>query len=168
MAVETASPSLTDCLAEYVGTFLTGRNLAPRTRAEYANDLRDVLAFLAEKCFVFLPHRVERSHLESYLAELDRRGFTGNTRRRKVASIRSFFTYLTERGHTPNNPSYKLVPPERERRKPRVLTEQEYKRLQLACAHQTRDAAITELFLQTGMPLSELARLAVAQVELPA
>src|SRR4051812_47724071 len=108
MTAAIPTPSLTDCLAEYVGTFLTGRNLAARTRAEYANDLKDVLAFLAEKCFVFLPHRVERQHLEAYLAELDRRGFAGNTRRRKVASIRSFFTYLTERGLTPNNPSYKL------------------------------------------------------------
>jgi site-specific recombinase XerD len=38
----------------------------------------------------------------------------------------------------------------------------------LACAHEPRDAALIEVLLQTGMCLSELARLRVIDVELPA
>lgn len=48
-----------------------------------------------------------------------------------------------------------------------MLSEAEYKRLQLACAHETRDPAIIELLLQTGMRLSELARLSIGSFELP-
>jgi len=48
-----------------------------------------------------------------------------------------------------------------------VLTEGEYKRLQLPCTHETRDAAIIEILLQTGMHLSELTRLSLSDVQLP-
>src|SRR5207237_1004644 len=91
-----------------------------------------------------------------------------NTRRRKVASIRSFFGFQHDAGVIPDDPARKLIPPARERLQPRVLTETEYKHLQLACAHETRDAAIIELLLQTGIRLSELARLTLQNVELPA
>src|SRR6266700_3708935 len=88
--------SLREALKQYQEILLASRNLAPRTRTEYSNDLADLIEFLETRCFIFLAHRVERSHLESYFAELDRRGFTGNTRRRKYASLRSFFGYLHE------------------------------------------------------------------------
>src|SRR3990172_10941221 len=168
MALETEIHTFVGALAQYQVLFLASRNLATRTRREYTNDLTDLIAFLEGKCFVRDPGKVERKHLEAYLAELDRRGFTGNTRRRKVASIRSFFTFLEDFGIAPLNPARRLIPPEREHRQPRVLSESEYQRLQLACAHETRDAAIIELLLQTGMRLAELSRLSVQDIELPA
>src|SRR5438067_2436000 len=131
--------SLQEALKQYREILLASRNLAPRTRAEYTNDLDDLLDFLERRCFLFLAHRVERGHLESYFAELDRRGFTGNTRRRKYASLRSFFGYLHEAELMDEDPTKKLIPPAREHHQPRVLTEGEYKRLQLAVAHETRD-----------------------------
>jgi site-specific recombinase XerD len=159
--------SLQEALKQYQEILLASRNLAPRTRTEYVNDLEDLIDFLETRCFLFLAHRVERSYLESYFAELDRRGFTGNTRRRKYASLRSFFGYLHESELTDHDPTQKLIPPAREHHQPRVLTESEYKRLQLAVAHETRNAAIIELLLQTGMRLSELSRLTVNDIDLP-
>ncbi len=66
------------------------------------------------------------------------------------------------------SPAGKLTPPEREHRQPRFLTEREYKALLDACRHETRDAAIIELLLQTGMRLCELAGLKTSDVQLPA
>lgn len=163
----TITTTLIDALDLYRARFLAARNLAERTRREYTRDLEDLIAYLGERCAIAAPERVERKHLEAYLAELDRRAYTGNTRRRKVASIRSFFAFLQDAGVTPLNAARKLVPPEREHRQPRVLSEMEYQRLQLACAHETRDAAIIELLLQTGLRLSELARLTLDQIQLP-
>ena len=168
MALETEIHTFAGALAQYQVLFLASRNLATRTRREYTNDLADLIAFLEGKCFVRDPGKVEKRHLEAYLADLDRLGFTGSTRRRKVASIRSFFTLLEEDGFIPQNPARKLIPPEREHLQPRVLTQGEYKRLQSACVHETRDAAIIEVLLQTGVRLSELARLTLQAVELPA
>jgi len=42
-----------------------------------------------------------------------------------------------------------------------------HRRLLRECSHKPRDAAIIELFLQTGMRLSELARLQLFDVEIP-
>lgn len=165
---QTRTPTLQAALQQYQELYLASRNLAPRTRREYVNDLKDLIAFLGAKCGVAEAQQVEKRHLEEYLAELDRRGFTGATRRRKVASIRSLFGFLEDQGLVSQSPARKLAPPAREQRQPRVLTEAEYKRLQLAVAHSTRDAAIVELLLQTGLRLSELARLTVPDVELPA
>lgn len=159
--------SLVDALDTYQSVFLAARNLAARTRREYLNDLSDLLRFLHGKCFVDDPHQVTRSLLETYLAELDHRGFRGSTRRRKVASIRSFFGYLFDHGVIRGNPAYRLIPPERQYAQPRVLTEGEYQRLLKAVEGDIRDGTLIELFLQTGMRLSEVANLDLSDIELP-
>jgi integrase/recombinase XerC len=160
--------TLADALALYEASFLAARNFAHATRVKYTSDLTDLIRFLTEELGLTRPEHVERRHLERYLAELDRRHLKGSSRRRKVSSIRSFFTFLEQDGLIPLSPAAKLIPPERERYQPRVLTEVEYKRLMAAVHGEIRDEAIIELLLQTGMRLSELSRLTIADVELPA
>jgi len=110
-AATTTITTLNAALEQYGAVYLTSRNLAPRTRREYTNDLKDLVAFLRERCALDQPQPVERRHLEEYLAELDSRGFAGSTRRRKVASIRSFFGYLEDQGLISQSPARKLIPP---------------------------------------------------------
>jgi site-specific recombinase XerD len=147
--------------------YMASRNLTDRTRAEYKRDVQQLVTFL-EKRGVHRPQDVSLTHLQAFLAELDTQGLAGVTRRRKVSSIKAFFGFLTTSDLVPHNPTLQLVPPEREHKEPRFLTTQEYRALLRACAHETRDAAIIELVLQTGMRLSEVARLTVDDVELPA
>lgn len=64
------------------------------------------------------------------------------------------------------SPAADLLPPEREERPPRVLTEDEYTRLRDAASDHPRDLAIIELALQTGLRLSEIARLKMTDVVL--
>src|SRR5512144_115907 len=158
--------TLEQALTAYQETYLASRNLAPRTRIEYRTDLRQVCEFLSS-CGVSTAQAVERTHLERFLARLDQLGLGGAIRRRKVASIRSFFLFLENAGHRRGNPASKLVPPERERNQPRFLTEREYKQLLDAVRYDARDAAIIELLLQTGLRLSEIARLRLSDIELP-
>src|SRR3954454_23017856 len=123
--MDTTANAFLETLVLYQSDFLASRNLAFRTRQEYTNDLTDLFRFLVEQCSLEQPQQVQRKHLESYLAELDRRGFKGSTRRRKVASIRSFFGFLADpdRALIPHSPAAKLIPPEREQNEPRVLSE---------------------------------------------
>jgi site-specific recombinase XerD len=162
-----AATSLSEALTLYETEYLAARNLAVRSRREYLHDLKDLLVFLTGVQNVSDPSLVSKQHLERYLAELDRRGFSGATRRRKVASIRSFFGFLQDAGIIQLSPALKLIPPERERNEPRVLTEGEYKRLLEVVRGDIRDQAIIELLLQTGLRLSEVARLHVNHVSLP-
>ena len=146
--------------------YMASRNLAARTRDEYTTDISQLADFL-EAHHIGWVGETGLSHLQAFLADLDARQLTGVTRRRKTASIKAFFGFLTARGLLTHNPARELIPPEREQKEPRFLSTQEYRALLRACAHETRDSAIIELILQTGIRLSEVARLTVDDVELP-
>src|SRR3712207_3703065 len=106
--------SLPDALTAYQAGYLAARNLAPRTRISYTGDLTDLLRFLTEKRQLTTVADVKREHLEAYLSDLDRRGLLGTSRARKVASIKSFFSFLEQQGSVRFSPAQKLAPPERE------------------------------------------------------
>ncbi len=110
---------------------------------------------------------VQRRHLTGFLAHCAASGHAVSTWRRSVAAICSFFAFLVQEGVIRRSPADNLLPPEREERPPRVLTENEYTRLRDAASDHPRDAAIIELALQTGLRLSEIARLKTSDIVLP-
>ena len=158
--------TLTQALALFETVGMPARNLALRTRREYTRDLRDLLNYLERRGISRLDE-VRPQELEGYLAELDRRGLQGSTRNRKVHTLKTFFTWLVVHEHLTTSPAARLVAPKAIKKEPRYLSEDEYRRLLRACSHHARDAAIIEVFLQTGMRLSELAQLTRTDVELP-
>lgn len=167
MTKENKTIALKDSLREYEEIFLASGNYAPRTRREYINDISDLIIYIKDNYKVKDVDRIEKDHLQNYFVFLDKKGLKGVTRRRKVYSIKSFFRYLKSRNYILIDISSSLIPPKRSEKKPRVLTEMEYKRLQLAYSHEIRDAAIIELLLQTGIRLSELSSLTIDDIELP-
>lgn len=160
--VETLEQGLV--LFETVGVHV--RDLSARSREEYCNDVADLINFLQSQGTSRLV-QVGLQDLENYQAEMVRRDYAASTRRRKTYAIKSFFTFLYERGMIGTDVTAQLTPPKREKKEPRYLSEREYERLLRACSHKPRDAAIIEVFLQTGMRLSELAGLTLADIELP-
>jgi integrase/recombinase XerC len=143
------------------------RNFAEATRRGYGSDLRLFIGYLDEVVGIETVKAVERTGLRAYFAELDRRGLAGATRARKLAAIRSFFSYLESAGLAPASPVAGIPRPKQEVRQPRVLTELDYASLRAACQNHRRDRAIIELFLQTGLRLSEVAALRLCDLELP-
>ncbi len=161
-----SAETLTQALALFETVGMPARNLALRTRREYTRDLRDLLSYLEHQGTTRIDE-VRPRDLEGYVAELDRRGLLGSTRNRKVHTLKTFFKWLVTQEHLASSPAAHLVAPKAIKKEPRYLSEDEYRRLLRACSHQARDAAIIEVFLQTGMRLSELARLTLADIELP-
>ena len=166
--METATSPLTldQAFTEYRQVYLSARNLAHKTRVDYTIDVTELLTFLQDHG-ITLVSQLDLSHLNAFLADMDTRELSGYTRRRKVSSIKSFCSFLESLGYVQKNPALRLIPPKRESTTPHVLTEEEYKRLQLAVANQPRDAAIIEALLQTGITLSEIAGLTLTDTELP-
>lgn len=158
--------TLKQALSFYETVGMPARNLAARTRVSYHNDLLDLLRFL-EKGGVIEVGKVQLAHLEAYQAEMDCREYTPASRQRKTYAIKTFFQFLFKHGVVEQDITEQLIPPEVARSEPRVLMEEEYKALQRACRGNVRDAAIIELYLQTGMTLSELVRLTLSDIELP-
>jgi len=163
----TTSPlTLDQAFTEYRQVYLSARNLAHKTRVDYTIDVTQLLTFLQDRG-ITLVSQLDLSQLNAFLADMDTRELSGYTRRRKVSSIKSFCSFLESLGYVQKNPALRLIPPKRESTTPRVLTEGEYKRLQLAVANQPRDAAMIEVLLQTGIRLSEIAGLTLTDIEIP-
>ena len=161
-----AKITLREALNQYDQVFMPSRNFALRTRIEYVRDLEDLLCFFYNQDLKTVD-QVRAAHLERYLAELDRRGYAGSSRKRKFASLTSFFRFLSRNRLIEVDPTLHLTPPKAEIHDPRVLSEIEYKQLLRVCAYEPRDASILELFLQTGIRLAELTRLTLDDIELP-
>jgi len=93
------------------------------------------------------------------------------TRARKISSIRIFFKYLTAKAHIlTENPAQDLETPKQGKRMPKYLTLEESHKLLDSASNEDnrnheRDYAITTLFLNCGMRLSELIGINTTDIE---
>lgn len=154
-------------LGQYRAWLETTRRYRERSKREYSDDISNLVQHLESTCRIRSVTAVRREHLMGFLTHCAAVGHAASTRRRSVAAIRSFFAFLVEERILGDSPARFLLPPERETRPPRVLTEAEYARLRAAATGNVRDSAIIELALQTGLRLSEISRLTIADVVLP-
>jgi integrase/recombinase XerD len=153
-------------LDQFSQVHLAARNYGARTRVEYTHDLEELAGFLGS-AGVIRVGEISLLLLERHLANLDERGLSGTTRKRKTVVIRAFLHYLHQVGYLPYDLSQKLVVPFAGATNPRILTQGEYQRLLAACSGNIRDLAMVTLLLQTGLRLSELTGLTVSDIHLP-
>lgn len=156
--------TLRAALDEYKTVYMAYRNFAKRTREEYQNDLEGFTGFL-EKSGVNRAGEIGLPIIERFVVDLEHRGFAILTRKRKVVSVRSFLLFLYQDGYIDTNIAKKIIVPFAESTTPNILTVTECHRLREACAGNPRDKAIVELFLQTGIKLSELTRLTLNDID---
>ncbi len=166
MNLSTRIVSVGDAFGQFEEWLHTTRTLGERTKVEYRDDTARLVTFRGDSCRVTAIAAVERGHLVRYMDALTTAGQAANTRRRVVAAVRLFFRVLVQEGVLPRSPAQLLLPPPREDRPPRILAKDEYERLRVG-AEDTRAAALIELVLQTGLSLSEIARLTINDVTLP-
>lgn len=144
------------------------RAYSAHTVKAYGADLDGFLTFL-ESTGVTSLGAVRKQHVRAYLAGLVDAGLSKRSVARKIASLRSFFSYLRRRGELTSNPTLSLVTPRPERRLPVFLPESDVTRIlespDLSDPDGVRDAAILELFYSTGIRLSELVGLDWADLD---
>lgn len=100
------------------------------------------------------------SDLRSFLEYCYDRELKKSTIERKVAVLKSFFTYLHRRDFIQSNPSKKLIYPKKEKRLPKFLYLKEYEELtgfEINNFFDLRDKAALSLFYSTGARISEIA-----------
>ncbi len=146
---------------------LSGRNVSSSTITAYRTDVRQLLEWLREN--TLLSERVDRvskADVSEYLTHLAQTNLTGVTRARKLAAIREYFRYLQEHGHISQAPAASVQIPKKERRTRVYLRPDEYTKLLSAAGGNARDFCILQLFLQTGVRVSELVALRLEDVDL--
>jgi site-specific recombinase XerD len=141
----------------------------------YRNDLvRGFFVFLNERG-ISEPESVTTDDIREYSYFLVLHKHNSNfTRKRKLASIKTFFKYLVEIDAIKVNPADTIRSPRLPDRKPAYLTEVECYRLMRAvtgngkngCKEQ--DTAMILLFLHTGIRVSELINLTIEDINLEA
>lgn len=95
-------------------------------------------------------------------------GLSAATRARKIATLRSFFNYLTKKVHLlDDNPIKELDSPKLKKNLPKYLTLDESVELleSVDGAHQERDYCILTLFLNCGLRISELIGLNLGDIQ---
>ena len=118
-------------------------------------DVYDYLAYLA------------RDRAKTAQGGRTRYGLTAKTRARKIATLRSYFNYLTlKTKQLDRNPVADLDSPKTPKTLPRYLNLDESTRLLSSVdgSHKERDYCIITLFLNCGLRISELAGLNLADV----
>src|ERR687884_172690 len=165
----TGGDMYTITLEKGLATFLnalSGKNRSAATIRAYQTDILRFIAFLhANNVSIHTPAEVQKIDVMEYLSACAKRELTGIARARKLSALREFFRFLEGIGEITKSPTAGVETPKREKNTRQFLRADEYtKMLSLAGAH-PRDYAVLQVFLQTGIRVSELAHLRIEDID---
>ncbi|MBD5160742.1 MAG: site-specific tyrosine recombinase XerD [Oscillibacter sp.] len=160
---------MTDYIKAFAGYLELERNASENTIASYVRDVTQFSRYLMEAEGIELPQG-ETEHIERYIAYMSRKGKSASSVARSVASLKSYYGYLQNRGVVRRNPAKDAAPVKAERKLPQILTGKEVELFleQPQCIDPKgyRDHAMLELLYATGIRVSELIGLNVENVSL--
>lgn len=142
---------------------LRSQNKAPATIVAYGKDIDQLITSLQKQGKTSFGE-VSREDLETFIAELQKQKFTPKTVSRKINSIKTLYRFMHTEGIISANLASELTHPKYELKAPRILSKMEYRALRDVCRSDIRTHAIVELFLQTGLRISEVADLKLSEV----
>lgn len=158
-------------LRDFIHYLSVEKGLASNTLESYNRDLRCFCEYLRQNGVQTLDG-VTRNNIVGYLLSLQKSGKATATLSRNLASIRSFYNYLFQEKHVPDNPAAEMESPKLDKKLPRVLTTQEVDLLLEQPDQQQvtgiRDKAMLEVIYATGIRVSELMSLNTGDINLEA
>ena len=162
--------SNTDLLDEFSDSLWLEDGLSRNTLESYRRDLNKFAAWLEQQRGVLL---LETTHadIQGFLAHLyTQQKAKATSTGRAISSLKRLFRYLLRQNKIATDPTLQIAPPKLPRSLPKSLTEQDVELLLDAPDAQTplglRDRTMLEVLYATGLRVSELVTLSVAQVSL--
>src|ERR687888_1911322 len=145
---------------------LAGKNRSVATLRAYQTDILQFIAFVhANNVSIQSPADVEKIDVVEYLSACAKRDLTGIARARKMSAIREYFRFLEGVGLITKSPATGIETPKRERNARQFLRSDEYTKMLSLAGANPRDYAVLQVFLQTGIRVSELANLRLADID---
>jgi site-specific recombinase XerD len=146
---------------------LLGKNRSSATLRAYRTDVLQFMTFLHENNVAITEvGDVGKVDVLEYLAALSRRGLTGVARARKLSALREYFRFCESLGLLQKSPTAGIDTPKREKHSRHYLRSDEFTKMLSLAGGNPRDYAILQVFLQTGIRVSELAGLTLTDVDL--
>lgn len=178
--VSGSSKTFTDALKDFIFHCQYEKGLSDKTVIAYQIDLFQLEKYLSEACSLKLVEKISKDMIKGYLQQIS--NYKPKTLKRKVASMKAFFSYYEFENDTFINPIRKL----------RICLKEPYVLPTVMCATememilqyfyqkrannihpnnytfkvQTRDIAIVELLFATGMRVAELCRLQWTDIDI--
>lgn len=165
---DTDSSPLAPVLSRFLAHLKHERQLSPRTRDAYRRDIADLVAWLAARG-VAAWRDVGEDHIRQWVANAHRRGLSGRSLARRLAAVRGLCAYLVREGELRHNPAADIRAPRGGSRLPATMDADTVGRLLSLEGDDPltrRDRAMLELFYSSGLRLTELAELAVNDLDL--
>ncbi|KZZ86145.1 site-specific tyrosine recombinase XerD [Bacillus sp. SJS] len=160
---------MNDQLKDFIHYMVVERGLSHNTVVSYERDLKNYLLFLAGQELDSL-NKVSRVHIIHFLKMLKESGKSSKTIARHIASIRAFHQFLLRERAVDQDPSVHIETPQVERTLPKVLSLEEVEKLMdtplMNSPFGYRDKAMLELMYATGIRVSEMTELNLADVHL--
>ena len=165
-------------MKEVIDSFLNylrvEKGYSGNTIAAYRNDLYQLADFIEEqavKSGAIPPWAgFDRQSMLSYLLNLKERGYVPTTLARKVAAVKSFFKFMVAEGIMKTSPTEGVSSPKAGKSLPKPISVSEARRLieqpsKLSTPDAKRDRAMLELLYASGMRVSELVSLNLADID---
>lgn len=150
-------------LPKFIDSLKT-KGRSPATLLAYRSDLEQLVDFLIKKEKV-MTEQVRPDDLDSFRDTLLADKYTPKSVSRKLNAVKTFFRWMLSSNFITSDPSATVAHPKIESSLPKFLTQMEYRALRDVTRGDTRIGAIVELILQTGLRISEVASLKMANVK---
>ncbi len=152
-------------IEHFINSLKAESNISIHTERAYIRDLEEFVSFIDKN-----PEGIGNLDIRAFLASLYQRGLKKTSISRKLAAIRSFFKYLHREGIVGKNPAKLVSSPRLPKILPRFLSIDDVFSLmdvpQGETFRATRDKAILELLYSSGLRVSELVSLDMADLDI--
>jgi len=155
-------------LDQYFDYLRHQRRLSGHTLSNYARDLNRFARYLDANA-IERWQRVDEACIRGFIAQRHRQQISARSSQRELSALRSFFNYLITEQVLDYNPAQAVQAPKAKRSLPKTLDADQMQQLVEISAETPlalRDRAILELFYSSGLRLSELVGLNLAQLDL--
>ncbi|GEL08480.1 site-specific tyrosine recombinase XerD [Salisediminibacterium halotolerans] len=157
-------------LKTFIDYLVIERGLASNSSEAYERDLTAYIQFLNDQKNITEVSAVTKESVLHYLYFLNDKGFADATVSRALSSIRSFHQFLLREKQVRHDPTEQIDRAKKAQSLPNVLSNEEVDCLLQCCQQRTplnlRNKAMLELLYATGMRVSELIGVGMADIHL--
>ncbi|MFO7812693.1 MAG: site-specific tyrosine recombinase XerD [Pelovirga sp.] len=158
------------CVDHFLNFISVEKGLAANTIAAYARDLAVYSEYLSQAEQIEKPEDIDSLMIVGFLTHLREQGLAPRSRARVLSTLRHFHRFLMREGHVPADPTSRIDAPRTRSTLPHLLSTAEVEALLETPRADTlvarRDRTMLEVLYATGMRVSEITDLRLADMKL--
>ena len=154
-------------IEEFEKYLIKERGVSKNTVLAYKRDINRFTIFLEkEDADIF---SATRNHILSYILSMQDESKANTSVMRSIASIKSLYGFLASKNAITKNPAVNITPPKKEQKEPQFLSREEIENFlespDLSTPRGLRDKAIFEIMYASGLKVSEIISLSIADID---